>query len=93
MAIIASYKQQPADNLDYAFDYSDFLQSGDSLLSATATVSPTGLTVTTPVVSGQQVKFWLTGGVSGTKYKLTITTTTAIGRVKQDEAYVTIKDY
>lgn len=93
MAIIASYKQQPADNLDYAFDYTDFLQSGDHLLSATTSVSPSGLTVTPAVVAGTQVKFWVTGGVSGTKYKITITTTTSAGRVKQDEAYVTIKEY
>lgn len=93
MAIIATYQQQPADNLDYAFDYTDFLQSGDSVLSGTASVSPSGLTVTGPVASGKQLKYWVTGGTTGTKYKVTITMTTSLGRVKQDEAMFVIKDF
>lgn len=92
MAIVGSYKQQPSDVLDYAFDYSDFLQVDDSLLSATSSVTPSGLTVNAPFVSDKQIKFWVSGGTDGVKYKLTITATTAVGRVKQDEAYITIKE-
>ena len=92
MAIVATYKQQPADNLDYAFDYTEFLQSGDSVASGTITVSPSGLTVTGPVVSGKQLKYWVTGGASGVKYKVTVTMRTAVGRIKQDEAIFQIKD-
>lgn len=92
MSIVATYQQQPADNLDYAFDYADFLQAGDSVASGTQSVSPAGLSVTGPIKSGTQLKYWVTGGVSGTKYKVTITMTTTLGRVKQDEAVFMIKD-
>ena len=92
MAVIASYTQQPADNLDYDIDYGEWLSNADSLLSATVAVAPAGLTVQSPLVVGERVKLWVSGGTSGTKYKVTVTTTTTLGRIKQDEIKFSVKD-
>jgi hypothetical protein len=91
MAVIGSFTQQPADRLDYDVDYSDWLQAGDSVLSTVVTVAPTGLDVTGLLI-GKKVKVWVSSGADLTKYKVTITTTTTLGRVKQDELKVSIKD-
>lgn len=92
MAVIASFKQQPAEVLDYDVDYTDWLPSSDSVGTATSAVSPVGLVVDAQVVSGKFVKLWVSGGTSGVKYKVTLTVETAIGRTKQDEILFTVKD-
>jgi hypothetical protein len=91
MAVIGSFTQQPADKLDYDVDYSEWLQSGDSVLSTVVTAEPTGLTLADLIV-GSKVKVWVSGGVNLTKYKITVTTTTALDRIKQDELKVSIKE-
>lgn len=89
MAIIATYTQQPADRIDYDIPYD--LESTDSIASVTATVSPSGLTVTA-TNNSPRVKLWVSGGTSGTTYKIEVTVTTTIGRIKQDELKIRCKE-
>ena len=89
MAVIANYTQQPSERLDYDIPYD--LETGDSIASATATVTPAGLTVNS-LITGSTVKLWVEGGVSGTTYKAEITTTTALGRTKQVEVKFKIRE-
>lgn len=94
--ILGNYTKQPSDRLDYDVDYEEWLTSGDSLISATATVDlveTSGLTIDAPMISGTRVKLWANDGVSGHSYKVTVTTTTDQGRVKQDEVRIKVKDY
>lgn len=95
MAIIGTFTQQPDDVLDYEVRYEQFLSPGDSVLSAIAVVEPAGLLVQTPIPfdNDTAVKIWVQGGVDGTTYQITVTTTTALGRVKQDELRMRIRDY
>lgn len=90
---LGTVTQQPTERLSYTINYADSLTDGDNLESATATVSPPGLTVDNVSALDPRVKFWVTGGVPGTRYKVTITTTTADGRIFQDEVMFNIKDY
>ena len=102
MAILATYEQQPGEKLDYDVYYrnspdgkDDWLDAGDALNNAKTTVStsPTGLTVTQITLSSSdRVKLWVSGGVSGVKYKVTLTVGTLLGRVKQDEVLFKIKE-
>lgn len=102
--ILASFTKQPAENLDYDIDFSAFLSDGDVLASTgnpavpaplDVTVTPTGLTLGPTFVTdaGRTIKQWLSGGTSGTRYKITLTATSNGGRVKQVEFAVRVKDY
>lgn len=94
MAILATYTKQPAERKDYDLDYSDWLPNGDTVASATATVSPSGLTVDAPVVvSGKTVKLWVSGGTGGVKYKVTVKATTTVGRIDEEELIFNVKDF
>ena len=92
MAILATHIQQPADTLDYDVTYEDWLEEGDSVESVTVAVEPAGLTVVS-MIANPIVKLWVSGGVDRTTYKITLTTTTLDGRVKQDELRIKLKDY
>lgn len=102
--ILASFVKQPAETLDYDISFSEFLTEGDVLASTGSpavpapldvSVSPSGLTLgpTFVIDDGLTVKQWLSGGVSGTRYKITLTATSNGGRVKQVEFVVRVKDY
>lgn len=97
MAILNTFIKQPADTLDYDIDYEEFLTDGDSMSSATATVSRTSGTGTLAVQAvftlGTRVKVWLSGGDDRDVFKVTVTTTTTLGRVKQDELVFKIREY
>lgn len=89
---IGNFIKQPVEVLDYDVDYTDWLTAGDNVQSATVEVAPTGLTIDSIFINDPRVKVWVSGGLSGTTYKLTVTTTTADGRLKQDEFKIKVKD-
>ncbi len=100
---LATFDKQPADTLDYDIDFSAILDDGDTLASTgspaiptplNVVVSPAGLTVAPTFVinNGKTIKQWVSGGSSGIRYKITVTATTAAGRVKQVEFIVRVKD-
>jgi hypothetical protein len=91
--ILGTFIKQPADITDYDVEYQEWLPVGDSLLSTQVTVSPDTITIQAARVVDQRVNIWLEGGEIGTTYKFTVNTTTAAGRVRQDEFRVKIKDY
>lgn len=95
MAILATFEKQPADVLDYDVDYTEWLPNGDAVDSVTYAVTPTGLEIESAVVvnSGTRVKLWVSGGTAAKTYKVELTATTTLGRVKQDEVRFRVKEY
>jgi len=96
MALIATFEKQPADVLDYDIDYATWLPDSDEIATVVATVTPAdGLEVETTLLiqNNTRVKIWVSGGVTGTTYKVEITVTTDDGRVKQDEIRFRVKEY
>lgn len=89
---LGTVNQQPAERLSYSVDYTDALTDGDNVQSATASVSPAGLTVNNVSVIDPRVRFWVNGGTSGVTYKVTLTVNTADGRTFQDEITFKIKE-
>ena len=91
--MLGTFTKQPVDRLDYDLDYGQWLSAGDNLESVIVEATPTGsLNVEQVFIADPKVKVWLSGGVSGTTYKITITTTTADTRVRQDEFKLRVKE-
>lgn len=89
---LGTVQQQPAERFSYTIDYTDALTIGDNIQSASASVSPAGLTVDNVGVYDPRVKFWASGGTTGVAYKISVTATSADGRVFQDEVVLKIKE-
>jgi hypothetical protein len=89
---LGTVTQQPAERLSYTIDYSQFLTDGDNVQTATAAASPVGLTVDTVSVLDPRVRFFVEGGTTGERYKVTINVETADGRQLQDELIFKIKE-
>lgn len=87
------FQKQPADQLDYDLDFSDWLTDEDTITGAVATSSvPEELIVQSVSISGSVVKIWIAGGVSGATYKITATITTSLGRIKELEFKIRVRD-
>jgi len=89
---LGNFTKQPVEVKDYDIDYSEWLTAGDNVQSATVVVAPAGLTVESVFVNDPRVKIWVSGGTDTLQYKLTVTMTSADGRVKQDEFKIRVKD-
>ena len=98
MAYLATKKKQPIDKLDYDIWYAHdpngaepWLTDSDHISSVTVTVSAPELKVA-HIVFADRIKLWVSEGVDGMTYKISITITTSGGRIKQDEIRFRIKD-
>jgi hypothetical protein len=94
--------KQPVERVDYDIDYSEWLTANDNVESVVVTVFPDEsvmipvphdrLHVLTAVVIDPIIKLWIEGGRNGVTYKVSLTMTTADGRIKQDEFKLKVKD-
>ena len=79
-----TYRKDPADVLDYGFDWSDdddpYLESGETLSDAVWTVA-SGITKDSDELGESLTKIWLSGGTAGTTYTIACKVTTTDGRV------------
>lgn len=82
---ITSKTKQTSENLDYDFEFTNALPSGDNVSTATVTATPAGLTLGTKTISGQTVKQWISGGTDGVTYKVTVVATSVAGRIRELE--------
>lgn len=95
--ILGKYDKQPAEVLDYDIDFTQWLPTTDSIVSAAASLEGTsdGLLVlgaTNVFGNGKKVKQWVSGGTSGQTYQVQIRITTGDGRVKEAEFKVKVKE-
>lgn len=72
-------RQDPADVLDYAFDWSDWLDL-DAISTSTWASSPAGLTLAAPSHAAGVARVWISGGTVGGTHLVSNTLTTAGGR-------------
>lgn len=87
------FQKQPADQLDYDLDFSDWLTPTDTITGVVAVSNvPTELEVLSASVTGPLVKIWLRGGVNGTTYKVTSTISTQEGRIKELEFKIRVRE-
>ncbi len=97
MAILEKYEQQPGERLDRDIDFNTlFLSALNDTAPGPSGVEvfaqPEGITVDDFELIQGKVKVWLTGGTSGTTYKITARVTTTVGRVKEAEIAVKVKE-
>lgn len=76
-------RKAPTERRDADIDFSRWLPEGDTLADASAHVSPAGLSIDAVQLHEAIVKVWLSGGTDGEAYLVTLTATTAQGRIKE----------
>lgn len=89
---LPSVTKQPNDSRLYSMDFAALLATGETLSGVTSvTITPTTasmLTAGSPTYSGNLAQVRLTGGLSGTRYKVTFVVTTSLSNTLEAEGLV-----
>lgn len=99
--ILGKFTKQPAEREAYAIEYEDDLASGDTITGTPivlieqqgSAADPAPLRTDVVDVTATRVTLWLAAGTNRLTYKITVTASTAAGRILQDEFILKIKDY
>jgi hypothetical protein len=80
-------------NLDFVFDWSNWLATGETISTYTVTV-PTGITLGTgtkaPSETDGKVTYWVSGGTIGKRYKVACKITTSASRIDERTMMITV---
>lgn len=86
-----TFTQSPNERTDYTVDWSQRLQSGETISDYTVTVDG-GITKVSDASDNSHVVVWLTGGQLGTDYQVTVQVTTSQDRVYESGLIVHVSD-
>lgn len=82
------WEKAPAADLDWSWNWADWLGQAETIASQTVTAAPTGLTVHDITAANGIVTAWLSGGTEGERYTVTCEVTTSADRT--DERSITV---
>lgn len=95
MALLGSFTKQPREVLDCDFTYSTVLAGRTETISGqTAQITPSGaLSISSSnIFDGNKIKYILSGGLTGTTYKLTVLATSTAGLIYEDEINIVVEE-
>jgi hypothetical protein len=93
---LANFFKTPAERKRYAIDYSDWLDSGETITGCVFAVSPS-TTNTLQIdaysisASGTEVVMFVNYGDAGSAYTVDVKTTTSGGQIKEDTVLFTVR--
>ena len=67
---MADFIKDPNAVLDYGFDWSDWLQTGETIVTSTW-INPDAITVVTSANLAESTVIWVSAGTAGKSYRLT----------------------
>lgn len=85
------FRKDPEAVLDYAFDWTAWLQDGETITDHTITVAA-GITNPSSSEAAGVVTVWLSGGTAGTTYTVECLITTSEGRTDERSMTVSVKE-
>ena len=96
--VIARFEQQPWEAKRYRVDFRDHLADGEVILTPTFVISPTtspALQISNVAIApdGDQLVLFISGGVDGTLYRVTMRTETSDTQKLEDEIEVRIVEF
>lgn len=87
----ATWKKDPSDALDWAWDWSRWLQTGETIVSKVVTPA-SGITVDNSTMTADHVVVWLSGGTVGVQYKVAVKITTNQGRTAERTIRINVEE-
>lgn len=79
---LQTFRKDPDSVLDYGFDWSSWLATGETISTSTWTV-PSGITKDSDEKDNTSTTIWLSGGTAGTTYALANKIVTSVGRTTE----------
>lgn len=93
--ILATWQKQPSDTQDYDVSFVRWLarlKDTPAAVTPVVVIAEPGITLVSFALVDGVVKVWLSGGLDGETYKITVRMTTTGGRVKEVEFQIEVKE-
>jgi hypothetical protein len=87
----SDFTKDPDAKLDWKFDWSPWLQTGETIASSQFIVTA-GITVDSTSNTSTNTTVWLLGGTPGLPYRVTNRITTSQGRIDDRSITIRVKD-
>jgi len=87
----ATFTKDPDAILDYIFDWSDWLATGEVITAAVISV-PTGLTIVSQTKTATEAIAWISGGTANTTYRVECKITTNSSRTDVRAIQIRVTD-
>jgi hypothetical protein len=84
--------KDPDARLDFAFDWTAWLEEDETIVSYTFEVASGDVTLDVDAELDGVVTIWLTGGTAGTKSRVTCHIVTSVGREDDRTMSITVKE-
>lgn len=96
--VVARFEQQPSERKRYRGDFRQFLAEGETITMPTyvvdqVTVPPLVVGDAAIAPDGQQVIFFVEGGVADTVYRVSMRTETSDTQRLEDEFEITVREF
>jgi hypothetical protein len=85
-------EKRPHEVLDYVFDFTRWLSSGDAITEATADVVGGSVVIDRVITDGSTATAWASGGAVGNTAEITMKIGTQLGRRKEAVLRLRIRD-
>lgn len=94
---LAKFNKTPVERKRYTLDYTDWLDTGETVSSIVFSVTPVevgGLEVDAYAIdgSGLTVGFYVNAGLAGSTYTVDVQMTTSSGQIKEDQVIFDVKE-
>lgn len=94
---LAKFSKTPDERKRYTVDYTDWLETSETVASATYAVreatTPALVVDAQSILSGnKKVSFYVSGGDDGETYNVEVKITTSTGQVKEDVVIFAVRD-
>lgn len=86
------WKKDPEAELDWAFDWSNWLSASETIVGTPVITVESGLTKDSQSNTATKATVWLSGGTLGTTYKVTCRITTNQGRTDERTIGIRVTD-
>lgn len=84
--------KDPNENLDYQFDWSDRLVTGETITASDFILESGNVTLGVETYSGALTTVWISGGTHGTTSVITNRITTSASRIYDESAKLRIRN-
>lgn len=84
--------KDPAANLDYVWDWSDWLATGETITDHAVTATGATVGVTSIIETDTAVRAWISGGTLGATIEAVCRITTSAGRIDERTIQLRIID-
>ncbi|WXL27761.1 hypothetical protein WG219_10040 [Ectopseudomonas mendocina] len=90
---LGTFTKQPSERLSKSIVYDEALDEGDEIaVVMSCLVDSADLAVVPTLVDGNRVRLWVSSGVDGAIYKITVRVQTAGGEIFEDELFCRVRE-